>query len=153
MLKIRIIVGSLSTLALLTAFFYEYYLGYMPCDLCIYERIPYFLLIGISLIENKKVYKNLSMFILFCSIGMSIYHTQIESGVLPDSCAKKIKHSFSSADILKQINKVEKPSCGVVSAKIFDISMSTWNALFSILLLVMIYLLYSSSNLKTHNTK
>ena len=153
MLKIRIIVGSLSTLALLTAFFYEYYLGYMPCDLCIYERIPYFLLIGISLIENKKVYKNLSMFILFCSIGMSIYHTQIESGVLPDSCAKKIKHSFSSADIIKQINKVEKPSCGVVSAKIFDISMSTWNALFSILLLVMIYLLYSSSNLKTHNTK
>jgi disulfide bond formation protein DsbB len=150
--KIRIIVGSLSTLALLMAFFYEYYLGYMPCDLCIYERIPYFLLIIISLIKNEKIFKNLSLFVLFCSIGMSVYHTQIESGVLPDNCAKKIKHSFSSEDIVKQINKVEKPSCGVVSAKIFDISMSTWNALFSILLFAMIYL-FSSSNLKNRYIK
>jgi disulfide bond formation protein DsbB len=150
--KIRIIVGSLSTLALLVAFFYEYYLGYMPCDLCIYERIPYFLLIGISLIKNEKVFKNLSMFVLLYSIGTSVYHTQIESGLLPDNCAKKIKHSFSSTDIIKQINKVEKPSCGVVSAKIFDISMSTWNALFSVLLFAMIYLC-SSYNLKNPYTK
>ena len=136
----RILTLSLSSIALITAFFYEYYLGLMSCDLCIYQRIPYFLLIGISLIKNDKVFKYLSNFILLCSIALSLSHTQVESGVLPDNCAKKIKHSFSSKEIIKQLNKVERPSCSSINAKIFNVSMSTWNAVFSTFLILVIAL-------------
>ena len=43
----------ISFIALVSAYFIEYILGHQPCNLCVYERIPYFLAILIVLINYK----------------------------------------------------------------------------------------------------
>ena len=144
---IRIFIGSSSCAALFVAFFYEYYLGYMPCDICLYQRIPYFLLVFISIFaRSEKIFRILSIIILLCSTLLSIYHMQVENGLIADSCAKKITHSLSSEEIVKQINSVERPSCSVINVKISGISMSALNGLFSIFLITTI-LLYNRKKL------
>lgn len=139
MKRVKIFICSISAVVLILAFFYEYYLGYMPCDLCLYQRVPYFLLIATTFIRNEKIFKYLSSALLFCSIILSVYHTQVESGILPDNCAKKIKHSSSSEEIIKQITKIERPTCGSVNVKILNISMSTWNLVLSIFLMLFLF--------------
>ena len=51
------IIFLVSILALASAFFIEYILGHQPCNLCIFERIPYLLAIIIILL-NFKFYSN-----------------------------------------------------------------------------------------------
>ena len=63
-----------SIFALFAAYFVQYILGHLPCNLCLLERIPYFLAIIIIIISFKstdddpfvlflKIRKNLSSFI------------------------------------------------------------------------------------------
>ena len=44
----------ISIIALISAFFIEFILGHQPCNLCVLERIPYFLAIIVILL-NKFV--------------------------------------------------------------------------------------------------
>ena len=55
-LFLSLVIFSLTSL--LFAYFTQYILGYQPCPLCLYQRIPYFFLITISLITI--IYKKLS---------------------------------------------------------------------------------------------
>ena len=45
----------ISIIALISAFFIEYILGHQPCNLCILERIPYFLGIIVILLNYKFI--------------------------------------------------------------------------------------------------
>ena len=55
-IEINIILFS-SIFALIGAFFIEYILGHKPCNLCLFERIPYIL--AIILIVLVLIFKNL----------------------------------------------------------------------------------------------
>ena len=57
----------ISFVALVSAYLIEYVLGYQPCNLCLYERVPYFLAILIVLI-NYKYDKLEKYFILLLAI-------------------------------------------------------------------------------------
>ena len=52
----------ISFIALMSAYFIEYVLGYQPCNLCLYERTPYFLAILILLANFK--YNNLEKYFI-----------------------------------------------------------------------------------------
>ena len=56
-----------SIIALVSAFFIEYILGHQPCNLCVLERIPYFLAIVIVLF-NFKFIQFEKIFILLLTI-------------------------------------------------------------------------------------
>ena len=45
----------ISIIALVSAFFIEYILGHQPCNLCVLERIPYFLAIILVLLNYKFI--------------------------------------------------------------------------------------------------
>ena len=47
------IIFLISIGALVSAFFIEYKLGHQPCNLCILERVPYFLAIILILLNYK----------------------------------------------------------------------------------------------------
>jgi disulfide bond formation protein DsbB len=57
----------ISIIALISAFFIEFILGHQPCNLCILERIPYFLAIIVILL-NYKFIEFEKFFILFLTI-------------------------------------------------------------------------------------
>ena len=52
--KIYLSILIISILALISAYFIEYFLGYQPCNLCLLERIPYALSI-IIILSNFKI--------------------------------------------------------------------------------------------------
>ena len=45
----------ISIIALSSAFFIEYVLGYQPCNLCVLERIPYLLALIIIVLNYKFI--------------------------------------------------------------------------------------------------
>ena len=82
--------------ALIAAFIIEYALGHKPCNLCIYERIPYFLAIFLivqALFSKKNVKMTLLLLslIFIISTGLAFYHFRIEQGFFSESfvCGEK----------------------------------------------------------------
>ena len=75
---------------LISAYIIEYKLGHEPCNLCIYERIPYFLAIFL-IIEALFFKKNLKITLLILSIifvtssALAFYHFGIEQGFFSES--------------------------------------------------------------------
>ena len=131
----------ISIIALISAFFIEYILGHQPCNLCVLERIPYFLAIVVILL-NYKFIEFEKFFILFLTIlflfgtVLSLYHLGIEQGLIQESLVCDLKSGsnlFSKEEILKQLQE-KSVSCKDVTFKMFGLSLTSYNILISILI-------------------
>ena len=130
-----------SIIALVSAFFIEYILGHQPCNLCVLERIPYFLAIVVILL-NYKFIEFEKLFILFLTIiflfgtVLSLYHLGIEQGLIQESLVCDLKSGsnlLSKEEILKQLQE-KSVSCKDVTFKMFGLSLTSYNILISILI-------------------
>ena len=143
------VIFLISFIALTSAYFIEYILGYQPCSLCLYERIPYFLAILIVLINYK--YNDLEKhFILFLAIiffiatTLSLYHLGIEQGFVKESMLCDVEKGMNITDkdeILKQFQQ-KSISCKDVTFKIFGFSLTSYNLIISMLLTIGLMILY-----------
>ena len=132
-----------SIIALVSAFFIEYILGHQPCNLCILERIPYFLAIIVVLLNYKfiqfeKFFILLLIIIFFAGTILSIYHLGIEQGFIEESLVCDLKSGsnlLSKEEILKQLQE-KSISCKDVTFKIFGLSLTSYNILISLLISV-----------------
>ena len=133
----------ISIIALISAFFIEYILGHQPCNLCILERIPYFLAIIVILL-NYKFIEFEKFFILFLTIiflfgtVLSLYHLGIEQGLIQESLVCDLKSGsnlLSKEEILKQLQE-KSVSCKDVTFKMFGLSLTSYNILISLLITV-----------------
>ena len=133
----------ISLIALISAHFIEYILGYRPCSLCVYERIPYFLAILVVLINynyNKleKHFILLLGIIFFIATILSLYHLGIEQGFIQESLLCDLEKGANIIDkdeILKQLQQ-KSISCKDVTFKIFGLSLTSYNIVISLLLTI-----------------
>ena len=133
----------ISFIALISAYFIEYILGHQPCNLCVYERIPYFLAILIVLINYKynklEKYLVLSLAIIFLiATILSLYHLGIEQGFIQESLLCDLEKGANIVDkdeILKQLQQ-KSISCKDVTFKIFGLSLTNYNIIISLLLTI-----------------
>ena len=133
----------ISFIALISAYFIEYILGHQPCNLCVYERIPYFLAILIVLINYKynkvEKYLILSLAIIFLiATILSLYHLGIEQGFIQESLLCDLEKGANIVDkdeILKQLQQ-KSISCKDVTFKIFGLSLTNYNIIISLLLTI-----------------
>jgi disulfide bond formation protein DsbB len=133
----------ISFIALISAYFIEYILGHQPCNLCVYERIPYFLAILIVLINYKynklEKYLILSLAIIFLiATILSLYHLGIEQGFIQESLLCDLEKGANIIDkdeILKQLQQ-KSISCKDVTFKIFGLSLTNYNIIISLLLTI-----------------
>ena len=133
----------ISFIALISAYFIEYILGHQPCNLCVYERIPYFLAILIVLINYKynklEKYLILSLAIIFLiATILSLYHLGIEQGFIEESLLCDLEKGANIVDkdeILKQLQQ-KSISCKDVTFKIFGLSLTNYNIIISLLLTI-----------------
>ena len=142
----------LSILILGTAFVIEYFFGYMPCNLCKIERIPYGLSIIILIVNynfkgNQIFYSVLLMLVFSFSIIISIYHLGIEQGFFEEStvCAPKNLNLLTKEEVLKSLNELSI-SCKDVAFKIFGLSLTSYNIIMSVLMFLISKKIYSISN-------
>ena len=132
-----------SIIALVSAFFIEYILGHQPCNLCILERIPYFLAIIVVLLNYKfiqfeKFFILLLAIIFLAGTILSLYHLGIEQGFIEESLVCDLKSGsnlLSKEEILKQLQE-KSISCKDVTFKIFGLSLTSYNILISLLITI-----------------
>ena len=141
-----------SILILVTALIIEYFFGYMPCNLCKIERIPYVLSIIILIANynfkgNEIFYSVLLMLVFSFSIIISIYHLGIEQGFINEStvCATQNLNLLTKDEILKSFKELNV-SCKDVAFQIFGFSLTTYNIIVSILMFILSTKIYQKSN-------
>ena len=142
-LNINILVLILISLvlSLISAYAIEFVLGHEPCNLCIYQRIPY--IVSIVLILNilffDKFTKNSLIILSIVSLlgsFLAFYHFGIEQGFFDD-----ISQSLSKEEILRQLNQ-KTISCSDVTFRLFGFSLASINTIFSFILFVIFFQLY-----------
>ena len=141
--KFYTIVFIISLLSLLIALYIEFFLGYSPCKLCIYQRIPYLLAIFITFL-GISYYKNLIWLYLllitfFSSLLISGYHFGIEQEIFSEfsGCTGNSLDITDKNELLKSLNS-KVNSCKNIDFQIFGLSLATINFLLSFTILILI---------------
>ena len=130
-----------SIFALIAAYFIQYVLKHQPCNLCLIERIPYFLsIIVISIFLFTRRFEKLSLIILslifFSATLISFYHFGLEQGFIRESlvCNLNIESNNLSKEALLNQLKEMPVSCKNVTFKIFGLSLATFNIFITLIL-------------------
>tara|TARA_B100000989_G_scaffold190561_1_gene143546 strand:- start:40 stop:525 length:486 start_codon:yes stop_codon:yes gene_type:complete len=139
----------ISLVALISAYFIEYILGHQPCNLCLYERIPFFLAILIILINYmydklEKYLILLLVIIFFIATMLSIYHLGIEQGIIQESLLCNLENAakiIEKDEILMQLQQ-KSISCKDVTFKIFGLSLTSYNLVISLLITISLAKIY-----------
>ena len=135
--------------SLVATFIIQYGLGYQPCKLCVYQRIPYILSIFliIELIffkKNEKTTLLLLSLTFIVSIILSFYHLGIEQEFFAESyvCeSKNLSETLTKDELLEQL-KQNTISCRDVNFKILGLSLASINFIFSLILSVIFIKLF-----------
>lgn len=131
---------GVSIIALLLALISQYGFGLMPCELCLYQRMPYVLVIAAMLLTiiRQKYYRPLMLFAVLCFlIGtvIAFYHMGVEYKWFKGFTACTNTFSAGSIEELrKQIIKAPVVRCDEPQFIFLGFSMAGWNMLFSLFL-------------------
>ena len=144
-----IVILAIISLTIISALIIQYWLGYEPCKLCLYERIPYFLsiLLIIKILFIKK-YERVTLLVLSLifigSATLAFYHFGIEQGFVSESFVcetRNLSETLSKEQLLEQL-KQNNISCKDVSFRILGMSLAAINTIFSLILSVMFIRLF-----------
>ena len=141
----------ISVVSIISAYFIEYYLGHQPCNLCLIERIPYgltiFLIIFNYFFKKSEKFIVLLLILIFSfSLIISSYHLGIEQGFFEESTVCGIKNAgeiISKDEILKQLQE-KNISCKDVTFKVFGMSLTSFNIILSLIILVTLVRIFIS---------
>ena len=130
-----------SLLAIFFALYVEHVLGYKPCKLCLYQRVPYIFAIFISFV-GYNYFKNDKILILIVvifsiSVLISGYHYGIENNIFEEfsGCTASTLEIIDKSELLKSLND-NVTSCKDVNFKLFGISLAGINFLLSLLIVI-----------------
>jgi len=143
------IILFISIFALGSAYFIEYILDHQPCNLCLIERLPYFvtiiiILIGLIINRLEKIILILLALIFAAATILSFYHFGIEQGFFKESFVCKagdVSGTLSKEQLLEQLIKYII-SCKDVSFRVLGLSLATINTILSIILSVIFLKLF-----------
>ena len=153
-----------ASVALMFVYIAQYGFGIEPCQLCHWQRLPWFGLAFISLLQwlrpmRVRLFYTLIMILGLVSLALSTYHSGIEYGLWqgPASCSgdrasQSLKNGMSMADLLakaeaSRIIPCDQPSW-VIDFSAFKLSFAGLNILASMLWLGLI--IYIKRLSKTH---
>lgn len=132
-----------SALALATAYVAEFFFGLRPCNLCLWQRVPYFVSGGLGLWALGLSQGQFRMGILavagasfLVGAGIAFHHVGVEQqwwGSVA-SCGGELPISMSAADFQAALSAPPDPACDEPSWVIFGLSAATWNVLLSLAL-------------------
>ena len=136
-------------ISIISAYFIEYVLGFQPCNLCLIQRIPYglgliLIILNYSLIKNERFIILMLILIFVFSLIISFYHFGIEQGFFEESTVCGLKNAsnlISKDEILEQL-QTKTISCKDVTFRIFGFSLTVFNMILSLILVIFLTNLY-----------
>jgi disulfide bond formation protein DsbB len=135
----------ISLISISSALIAEYFFNLQPCELCLKQRHPYYLilvcLVFIFIIKNL----NKVVFYLLIQLGAvyglfySIWHVGVENKILkgPSGCSVMLTNSESASDLKAQILSKQVISCDEVIWSFFGISAASINTLVLLVIFIL----------------
>jgi disulfide bond formation protein DsbB len=131
------------------AWYFEIVLKMPPCPLCLEERIPYHVIIPLSLLlaiaALARAPRTLIavgfvaiMIAVLCGAAISTYHAGVEWSWWPGptDCSGPIADFTKQGSLLSQLDSVHPIRCDEAAWRLFGISLAGYNALISLALAV-----------------
>ncbi|MBP0614960.1 disulfide bond formation protein B [Jiella mangrovi] len=128
------------------ALLFQYVGGYIPCALCLTERIPYYVAVPVALVAfvaaagraPAPLTRGLILLIgliMLVSLALGVYHAGVEWHFWPgpSGCAQVGGGDLSSGDLLADIDAIKPPSCDAAAGRFLGLSFAGWNAVVSAL--------------------
>ncbi len=121
-------------------------LGYLPCELCYKERVPYYAAFALAPLAAFSVQTGraglaraafLLMALLFAgNAALSIYHSGVEWKIFagPSDCSGPLSSAPSVADFMKQLQTVKVVRCDEPNLWILGLTLANWNVAISAVL-------------------
>ena len=143
--------GILSITAIASALIAEYYFGLSPCEMCLKQREPYYVIIaGMLLVTILKWQDEIWFYIgvqIMSIYGLfySVWHVGIENRIFPSpsGCSSQLNITDNTSSLKEQILSKPVVNCEDIAWSIFGLSAATINSLvlFLIFIINAIYLL------------
>ena len=140
--NLYLIILLFSLISILSALYIEFILGYKPCKLCIYQRLPYLAALFVSFI-GLYYFKNENILIILIIIFtisaiISGYHFGIENSFFEEfsSCANNQLNLSDKAKLLESLSKNMPVDCKDATFTILGVSLAAINTLLSILIII-----------------
>ncbi|MCX8999961.1 disulfide bond formation protein B [Rhizobiaceae bacterium BDR2-2] len=127
---------------------FEHIGGYIPCALCLIQRIPYYVGLPVGILAvlaswfgapswiSRGLLVVLGL-IMVVSAGLGVYHAGVEwqfwAG--PADCSTSVNAVTTNAlDLLGDLDRVKPPSCSEASLRVLGLSFAGWNVITSLVL-------------------
>jgi len=124
-----------SLLILLLSFHQQYFAKIEPCSLCQWQRYVYFLIFSLSpigLIQSYNLSVRYALILIFLmGLCLATYHILVQWEWLADRCTMTQKIE-NMTDFMKMLEQ-PRTSCAIIDWKLFGLSASFYNAIFSVL--------------------
>lgn len=141
------VAAVLSALALLGAYTAEYGFGLKPCVLCLYQRVPYAVVmaaggLGLLLRRNKGVVRillGLALLAVLINAGIAGYHTGVEKGIFqgPTGCSGGgVDPSMSIEELREQLMGASIVPCNQPAWEWHGITMALLNVPYALMVAV-----------------
>lgn len=141
-LGMAVVVGS--------ALGFEHIGGYIPCALCLLQRNPYYIGVGVgALAILSSIFKlppvvtrsllGVIAVLMIVSIGLGTYHAGVEWKFWegPTSCTIGATGGDTPVNVLDALNSTKAPSCTEATLRVLGLSFAGWNVLTSMALAAM----------------
>jgi disulfide bond formation protein DsbB len=142
-----LVVAAAGAATILGAYFFQYVLGYLPCPLCLEQRIPYYVAIPLALLvtfadmwsaPRPVVIAGLALLtvIMLASASLGAYHAGVEWKWWPGpaDCSGSLGGIGSAGDLLQRMQSQIVVSCGEAAWRFLGISLAGYNTLISLAL-------------------
>lgn len=126
---------------------FEHIGGYIPCALCLLQRNPYYIGVGVGLLAilssvfrlppavTRGLFAVIAV-LMIVSIGLGTYHAGVEWKFWegPTTCAVGATGGAAPGNVLEALNETRGPSCTEAALRVLGLSFAGWNVLTSLAL-------------------
>jgi disulfide bond formation protein DsbB len=147
-----------SALALAMAYISQYIFGLQPCQLCFWQRKPFFAIIVLSSLflttSALKKYQTLaikiSILLLLVNAAIAFYHSGVEQKWFKglDSCSSISSQPNNLEELKLALEKTKAVRCDEVQFVFLKLSMASWNMLYCLWLAITSLVLVKKINQK-----
>tara|TARA_Y100000590_G_scaffold469701_1_gene659178 strand:+ start:5714 stop:6193 length:480 start_codon:yes stop_codon:yes gene_type:complete len=138
-----LIIFIIALIAIAVALIAENFFDMLPCEMCLYQRYTYYILIILSMIflllkkYNSQTFYLLAELILIIGLIISLWHFGIENSWLqgPSGCSSSIANMSGISELRQQILNAPIINCNEINWSVLGISITVYNAILQFVLL------------------
>ncbi|MEQ8734673.1 MAG: disulfide bond formation protein B [Rhodospirillaceae bacterium] len=133
--RIMSLLAISALMALTAAWVAQYVFALFPCELCLYQRLPYMgvvALAGLSTLpvvdaESRRLAAYIAALLFTATAAIAFFHVGVEQEWWNAACAPTDAAAFSVEDIRSALQQPGQPACNDIPFTLFGISFAGYN--------------------------